>query len=316
VDNNLTNSEINELVLLFPTWEEGRELLAECGLPARTVSQLPVDDIRRFWSEAARHLAAGVLHSGRARLLDAARGHFPANQVFAPATGGLPASAGNFFQHTGSGAMNVYQAPVTVAGPDTASTRPATRETKVFFAGASPYDIDLDRLRADREFRAIQDVARPGRLRVVNRTAATLDDLADLLDERPNILHLSCHTKGDTLLFEDPTGEPHPVGVASLVRRMRAYQDHAEFRLSGLVLSACGSADFAAAFTSVADDVVAWDGDIDDDCAILFARALYRALARESSPALRDAARLAAIEVGDSDSHCQDLASRLTVLPP
>src|SRR5262249_52891943 len=178
-----------------------------------------------------------------------------------------------------------------------------------------PYDIALDRIRADREFRAIQDVARPGLLRVVNRTAATVDDLADLLGERPDILHLSCHTKDGLLLFEDPTGEPHPVLVASLVRRTRASRHAGKFTLGGLVLSVCNSGDFAEQFSGLADAVIAWQGDLDDDCAIAFSRALYRAFGREPRLPLRDAARVAAVEVAESDQHCQTLTDQLIVLP-
>lgn len=186
---------------------------------------------------------------------------------------------------------------------------------KVLFVGASPFDIGLERLRADREFRAISAVAQPGRLTVANRTAATVDDIAAVLDERPDVLHLSCHSKGDTLLFEDPHGEPHPVPVDSLVARIRAYREFGGLTLGGLVLSACRSDHFADRFAGIVDTVVAWRGDLDDECAILFAKALYRAMGRDSAPALGDAARMAVVEVPDSDSHCRSLADQLMVVP-
>ncbi len=233
--------------------------------------------------------------------------------MFAPA--GQPTAARDVIQAPG-GTVNVYNAPVWKGSPGTDAEPVKHKETKVFFLGASPYDIALDRIRADREFRAIQSVARPGVLSVVNRTAATVADLAHLLDERPHILHLSCHAGDGVLLFEDPTGEPHPIEVASLVRRMRAYYDHARFRLTGLVLSVCGSGDFATEFAGMADAVVGWRGDLDDDCAIEFAKALYRMIGGESALSLGDAARVAAVEVAESGPACARLADQLVVFPP
>jgi hypothetical protein len=217
---------------------------------------------------------------------------------------------------------DIYNAPATVYngpyyGSGTSPVEPVAEkiETTVFFVGASPYDISLERLRADREFRRIQDATASNRLRVVNRIAATIDDLADLLDERPEILHVSCHSSDGNLLFEDPDGEPHPIAVTHLAERLREYDRRGGFRLRGIVLSVCDSADFAEEFDGVADTVVAWRGDLDDDCAIAFSKALYRLLGRDPAPTLANAARLAAVEARDSDTHCRTIIDQLIVLP-
>ncbi|GGS54829.1 CHAT domain-containing protein [Actinokineospora fastidiosa] len=185
---------------------------------------------------------------------------------------------------------------------------------RVFFVGASPFDIDLDRIRADREFRAIERVARPGRLVVANRPAAGVDDLSDLLRERHDVLHLSCHMRGAEFLFEDAEGETHAVAADAVAQRLRTYRDHGGLGLDGIVLSCCGSAEVAELFAGLAATVVAWRGDLDDDCAIAFAGCFYRALISEPRPALGSAARIASVEAGGLDRHCREIGNQLVVL--
>jgi hypothetical protein len=314
VDNNLTQAEIGELAKLFGEENTARELLAECGLPAHVLDALRWPDADGFWALLAGQLAAGAMYAGRERLLDAAHTRYPANRLFALGAE-TPAVGRDMYQATHGGHMVVVQGDVRIRQSASDAKPLARKQTKVFFLGASPFDIELARLRADREFKAIREVAQRGRLSVVNRTAATVDDIADVLDELPDVLHVSCHSKEGRLVLEDSAGDPHLVPVESLARRMRVYRDHGGFRLAGLVLAVCDSSDFAGQFTDVADTVVAWRGDLDDECAILFARALYRAMSRESPRLLRDAARMAAVEVAESDVNCGSLIDQLTVLP-
>ncbi len=199
-------------------------------------------------------------------------------------------------------------------GAASAAAQPAHEPIRVFFAGASPFDIALDRLRADREFRAIQRHERPDALVLSSRHAAGVDDLNAALRERPDVLHLACHFAEGTLRFEDPVGDPHPVPVAALRQRFDAYHRHAGFTLSGLVFSVCESADFAEGFVGVADTVIAWRGLLDDDCAIAFADRMYRELSRDPGQRLGNAARLAAVEVATSENGCDNLGDRLVVL--
>lgn len=203
---------------------------------------------------------------------------------------------------------NIYNAPPVADSPPTA------REKTVFFLGASPFDISLDRIRADREFRAIQKEARRGALTIANRIAATPQDLRDLLDERPDVLHISCHSDGTELLFEDPDGDPYRLSVSSLVRLLTTYRDDGHLTLDGIVFSVCRGSDFVESFRGLAKAVLAWRGDLDDDCAIAFAGAFYRVLCRERPTTLAEAGRLAASEVSELDNNCPRLAEQLVVL--
>lgn len=200
--------------------------------------------------------------------------------------------------------------------PVTGSSPVATpaKEMSVFFIGASPFDISLDRIRADREFRAIQKVARRGALTIVNRIAATPQDLRDLLDERPDVLHISCHSDGTDLLFEDPTGDPHRLSIDSLVRLLSTYRDDGHLGLDGIVFAVCQGSTFAESFRGLAKTVLAWRDNLDDDYAIAFAGAFYRVLCGDQPPSLAEAGRLAAREVSELDRNCGTLAEQLVVL--
>lgn len=164
---------------------------------------------------------------------------------------------------------------------------------RVLFVGASPAGEQFDRIRADRELRELQQVAELGHLVVAARPAAAVTDLAGLLAERPDLLHLSCHGDGRHLIFEYPDGEPHRIPADRVVAVLRTYRENAGLSLRGIVLQACRSADMAEQFRSVADTVVAWRGDLDDDCAVTFAGRLYREL--RDVPSLAAAAKIAAL---------------------
>jgi hypothetical protein len=311
--DELSAAEIGQLARLFASADRARAVLEECGMPREVVFAIPHSgDARAFWAAAAVELANGVMIAGRRRLLEAVRGRYPGSALFAEQL----QEAGRTYRadrdmvviDQPSGTVNVYARP-----PDEAEKPVERPATSVFFLGASPFDIDLDRLRADREFRAVQRAERSGVLRVVSRVAATITDLADVLDEKPDVLHLACHAVDGVLQFEDPAGDPHPIPASAVAQRLRAYRDHAEFILSGLVLSACRSAEFAELFDGLAKTVVAWNNDLDDDCAIAFAAAMYRHLSQSSVRSLGAAARVAVEEVATADGECRNLPEQLYV---
>lgn len=313
MDNQLSAAEVEQLMRCFPSVEQARRLLADSGLSA----DLPAADLPSLWRTASALLAAGAVVAGRSRLLAEARRHFPDNPAFGPVAAARPPTTTNNYVKGNQVVIGNSSAPITVRfdAPPAGRQTPTSTPLRVFFVGASPFDISLDRLRADREFRAVQRHERPDALTVASRHAAGVDDLNAVLGERPDVLHLACHFADGALLFEDPVGDPHPVPVAALRQRLEVYRGHAGFRLSCLVFSVCESAGFAADFADLADTVVAWRGLLDDDCAIAFADRLYRELARDPTRSPGNAARIAAVEVATSESGCENLSDLLLVLP-
>lgn len=76
-------------------------------------------------------------------------------------------------------------------------------------------------------------------------------------------------------------------------------------------MNACTSADLAEPFAEVADVVVAHDGPLDDDCAVVFAGKLYEAL--RDVPSVAEAAVIAAGNAVLDDDSCQSLRENLVV---
>ncbi|WP_394617033.1 effector-associated domain EAD1-containing protein [Lentzea sp. JNUCC 0626] len=273
MSGGLSSLEIGHLARLYRTVQAARDVLLECGMPRELVFEIVHrGDVQVFWECASVLLENGVLVEGRKRLFETVRLSYPGNPLFA----GQPEQPAEPSRSYRSG-RDMYvveraEGPIYFGAPPEPETTPPDRSpTSVFFVGTSPFDIDLGVLRADREFRAIQGEERPGALRVVSRTDT---DLA----ERPDVLHLAGPVVG---------------GPEALARRLRAYRDHGDFTLSGLVLSVSRSAEFADLFDGLVKTVVAWNSDIDDDTAIAFSVAMYRNLVQSSVRSLDAAARVA-----------------------
>jgi hypothetical protein len=181
----------------------------------------------------------------------------------------------------------------------------------VLVVGASP--TGQERIRPDREARAVVAAAEAGHLQVELAPAALATDLQRILAFRPDILHLACHGDGEHLIFEDLHGEEHLVPAEQVAATLRLYRDVAGVRLGGVVLGSCRGADIAACFAEVVDRVVAHRGSLDDACAVAFAGFLYRAL--RDHPDLGAAARLAAQHTLLTDETCTNVVAALVVLP-
>ena len=214
--------------------------------------------------------------------------------------------------------LSVNKDSTVYHGGAPAAERAEPVELRVAMLGASPYDVTLGAIRADREFRAIRDAAGKKALRVGAHFAATAADLNVVLNRpRPDVLHLCCHGNSRMMMFETLEGDPHRVSVDSVVERMTSYHDDAGLRLRCLVLSMCHSAEIAPRFAPLVETVIAWRGEIDDRCAIAFAGEFYRIAAGRHAPTLGAAARTAAMEVrARDDLPCRDVTQRLVVIGP
>ncbi len=146
---------------------------------------------------------------------------------------------------------------------------------RVLFVSCSP--SDENRIRVDREQRAINEAIDNGRARtkiiLTSRPAATIDDLRRaLLEEAFEIVHFSGHGDIGYLVFETlgERSQPAPLtAVADLIKRRRS--------VKCVVLNACKSASTLA--EPIAPVTVGMQENIDDDAAIEFARGFYEALA-------------------------------------
>ena len=177
------------------------------------------------------------------------------------------------------------------------------RIRSVLVVGAAP--DGLQPLRLDRELaEAIRAVEGRG-ITVAYRPAADVTDLGVLGTDPPDLLHLACHGNGEALLFEGPNGARR-VAIGDLLAILRTYP-----RFRGVYLASCEGAGLADRFGAVADQVVAFEGELPDRCALAFTAQLYRALV--SAPDLRGAADRAMAMMVAARQPCRALADRIIV---
>lgn len=282
MSDEFTLEEITELAEVFGAGRPALALLRRAGYPMSFVPAA-AETPSPFWEQISENLAKGALPGGRLHIMKEALRQFPGNAVFRIAI-----------------TVSIAAEPA-VGGP-----------LRVLVIGASP--AGSERIRPDREAKAILDVARDGgHFQVELCPAASASDLRQVLTFRPDILHLACHGDGDDLIFEDVDGEEHRVAALHIASTLRLYRELKHVHLRGLVLASCASDGIAGHFTDVAERVVAHRGLLDDDCAVAFADQLYRALEDDSD--LGVAARLAAQHVLLTDSTCSAVVTHLVIVP-
>ncbi|NVB38538.1 hypothetical protein G6O69_11915 [Pseudenhygromyxa sp. WMMC2535] len=106
------------------------------------------------------------------------------------------------------------------------------------------------------------------------RSATTLVGIQEALLERDyDIVHISCHHGGGWLRLEDERGAAVPVQLEALLELFAARSE-----IQCLILNACDSLRTVSRRPRL-PYVVAMDGNILDDAALLFSKAFYSALA-------------------------------------
>ena len=286
--------EIETLAEIFPPRWPARSLLREVGFPLTEVPAA-ADTAVAFWEQIAESIAVGILPGGRRLLLVAAAKRYPGQPVFVAGPADTPSHGP---MATGDG----------TSGKPTDASRALTR---VLVVGANPQRTE--RIRPDRDARAIRQAAEQGHIIAEYCPAASATDLGRALEFRPDILHLACHGSAGDLIFEDAQGCEHAVAARDVEETLRLYAEVGSVRLRGVLLASCDGDQAAAELLRAADRVIAHTGPLDDECAVLFTRLLYQELAR--TPDLAVAARLAAQHTLLTDRSCADLVTGLLILP-
>jgi hypothetical protein len=206
-------------------------------------------------------------------------------------------------QITGSTGVNIGSIEQkTLTEPETPETteEAAPRKVKILFVAANPGDTD--RLRLDREIKAIGEALRVGTARdlfdLEQTWAATPADLQDhLLRYAPQVVHFSGHGDDGALVLEHSLGygnEGEHVSVTA--------QSIAElFSLVGnnvrcVVLNACNSAPLAEAIAGSIDCAIGMSEPVDDILAVLFSWSFYHALG--SGQSIKSSFDLACTQTG------------------
>lgn len=154
----------------------------------------------------------------------------------------------------------------------------STTSVKVLFLAANP--PDTRRLRLDLEIREITDKIRASDFRdafeIISLWAVRPSDLQQALNQhKPEILHFSGHGHGSGgIVLEDAQGEAKPVGEEALKSLFRVLAR----RIRVVVLNACFSDAQADLITEFVDCAIGTSDSIDDQAAVIFAAAFYRAI--------------------------------------
>lgn len=185
--------------------------------------------------------------------------------------------------------------------------RPATWE--VVLMGATP--AGLDPLRPDQEYRGIHAIG--AGIDVRYHPLAAADDVSELVQRHPHVLHLACHGRGYELTFDDGSGGPHVVHAEDLAGALREHERIESRRLYGIVLNACDTALAAEALRPCADAIIAHSSDLSDDEALEFAVTFYRTLV--TSESLADAAAITKARLVMRDAALRRMAREVVVLP-
>lgn len=288
-DDELTREEVFALAGAF-TVGTAKTLLRLARFPSWAIPENGYANSLQFWTLIAQELTDGVMPGGRRKILEAAAAWLPANEKLAA---------------------------FAAADWDWTAT------LRVLVIGASPIDPDLPHVRADREARAIENVALPDRVVVKVVLGAEATDVQHVGSFRPDIVHFVCHGTADSLVFSDARGESDYVAAARVADRLRFYRDEQGVRLRGIVLAACDGQTLAPCFVGVADTVIAHYGKLADQCGVAFAEHFYARLNDTPGSAdgnlatcdlaalAREAAQLAA----QYSTACDPVVANLIVLP-
>jgi len=141
--------------------------------------------------------------------------------------------------------------------------------------------LDQENIRLDEEMREIGQAIRQAEFRdefnIQVQMAVQVGDLQEhLLRFKPHIVHFSGHgTEHSEIILENRLGLSHHISPDSLSLLFRTLRDN----IRCVVLNTCYSEDQAQAIADHIDCVIGMTSAIDDESAIHFSKAFYRALA-------------------------------------
>lgn len=182
-------------------------------------------------------------------------------------------SSGNgtldLFQPSGDLATMLHGAPLLTKG---------RKSMKALMLAAAP--LDQQPLRLDEEARDLREQLRlvnapAADVQVEHRWAVRANQLQmEIMNEKPQILHFSGHGDHGLILLEDTSGNTAEVSakaIADLIELNRS--------IDCVLLNACYSESVARLTAPHVKAVIGCNASIDDNAAIAFTRAFYRALA-------------------------------------
>ena len=150
---------------------------------------------------------------------------------------------------------------------------------KILFLAANPRSMpELDlKAEADAIAAALRRARYAGHFQFITHYAVRVSQLQELLlDHRPHVVHFSGHgTGGGEIILEDERGYVHAVAPDALAETFRLLGGD----LRCVVINACYSQPQAEAIARHVEGVIGMAEQIENEAAITFSAAFYRALA-------------------------------------
>lgn len=196
-----------------------------------------------------------------------------------PASGGIP-GAGAASEVTGPRVEEIAADEANIAARQTIVRDAPAAPLVVLAAYAAPRGAPA--LAWDVEERALRDCLAPypDRFRFEPLPRATPDDLHQaLLRFQPSYLHILSHGDAGMLLFQDSSGDAHPVPRAALLQTFASVP-----ALRCVILGACESAAGLTALGPGMPPVIAMRAAISSEAARAFAQGFYDAVAAGRDP--------------------------------
>ncbi|MCM8663213.1 CHAT domain-containing protein, partial [Accumulibacter sp.] len=250
------------------------------------------------WLDGSGWLRAWLSENGAHRLiLQAPDASHRLGRLLHDAPWELLADAGAEPAHLAADVTQPFEVARRI-GPPAAARKPQYRDLCLLFLAAAPAGQKALDFEAE-EASILEATARLQQLHLTVEESGSLDGLALRLgageDALPEIVHLTCHgaeaANGEpVLLFEDARGEQHEVSAGELARTLAAADADGGKVVRLVVLSACGTAAWTSTdsghrtslvselIRSGIDQVLGWDGSVNDQDATRFAEAFYRAV--------------------------------------
>lgn len=148
---------------------------------------------------------------------------------------------------------------------------------KILFLSSNPKDSD--RLKADKEFRAVKDVLRKGSNRdffdLRNEPAVTVTTITEAMQyHMPEIVHFTGHGEKTGIVVENARGESQLFSNDGLIRLFRLFKN----TVKCVLLNACYSQEQAKVMSAQGIYIIGMNDVIGDDAAIKFAEGFYQSL--------------------------------------
>jgi hypothetical protein len=148
-----------------------------------------------------------------------------------------------------------------------------SEKIKILYLSASPND--LEKLSVDEEFRAIYEKVDRNSFEMISVSGTRASDIqAEVVKNKPEIIHFSGHASADEVLFENDGKKSQGVSKNAIVNFLNDLDKKPRL----IFFNACRTAENLESLSRIIDFVVATERAVFDTTAVIFATKFYEFL--------------------------------------